>query len=435
MKNIHIPGFVRLLVGAMVILMLGGLVGWYFYLQAQKNTITTTDTARGTGTIAPSFEGTTGSTQANQAIATQAISTDIYHPTSTSTSVLWQVDGAPVAGMGFVHTAAGENLNYVERGNGYVFSADPRIESAVRVTGTLLPQVYEALIAEDGSVIERSIGASGAITTLLGTVSSSTPQSASTTVTNVSRISTNQQGVDTQLPALSGVYLSPGIQSIVMNHTTRSLFYLTANAQGGVDGITQDWAGKKRSTIFSSTIRSWRPMMLDDGSIILTESPTSMFPGYSYRMDSKGNLTTLVRNIQGLTVLPKIGSPILLYGATSENGLALFARSTTTAQALGLATTAEKCVWLPGKSEVAYCAVPSGTTPINYLDSWYQGSVHTSDDWWKVDVFAGTAVRIYSPSSNNTSLDVRDPVIDSSGNYIAFINATNESLWVLRVAQ
>ena len=435
MKNIRISGLVRLMVGGIVILMLGGLVGWYFYLQAQKNTITTTDTARGTGTLAPSFEGTTGSTQVNQSIATQAISTDIYHQAGTSTSALWQVDSAPVAGVGFVHTLSGENLNYVERGNGYVFSADPRARQAQRLTGTLLPQVYEALIAEDGSVIERSIGAGGVITTLLGTISSTTARSASSTVTTAARISPNQTGVDSQLPALVGTYLAPGIQSIALNRTTRSLFYLIGNAQGGVDGVIQDWAGKKRSAIFSSTLRGWRPMMLDDGSIIITESPTEMFPGFAYRMDVHGTLTPLIGNVSGLTVLPKVASPVLIYGASSENGLMLFARTTSTAQALAITTTAEKCVWLPGKSEVAYCAVPRETPPANFLDNWYRGAVHTSDDWWKVDVNAGTAVRFYSPASDNVSLDVKDPVIDSTGNYIAFINATNESLWMLRVAQ
>ena len=92
-------------------------------------------------------------------------------------------------------------------------------------------------------------------------------------------------------------------------------------------------------------------------------------------------------------------------------------------------------MWLPGNSEIVYCAVPNGPIPPNFLTNWYRGSVHLTDDWWKIDLSTGTTQRIYSPSADNFSLDVENPTIDQSGNYIAFINATDQSLWVLRVAQ
>ena len=35
MRNFKLPSFVRFLIGGFVILMLGGLAGWYFYLHSQ----------------------------------------------------------------------------------------------------------------------------------------------------------------------------------------------------------------------------------------------------------------------------------------------------------------------------------------------------------------------------------------------------------------
>ena len=67
------------------------------------------------------------------------------------------------------------------------------------------------------------------------------------------------------------------------------------------------------------------------------------------------------------------------------------------------------------------------------MEEWYRGALHTSDAWWKIDVSAGTAQTLYTPDSG-TSFDAEHPVIDESGGYIAFTNAADKSLWMLRIA-
>jgi hypothetical protein len=119
---------------------------------------------------------------------------------------------------------------------------------------------------------------------------------------------------------------------------------------------------------------------------------------------------------------------------------------------LPIKTISEKCVWAPsnapqsgapgghsvaqnviaGKELVAYCAVPVSPVSGTYLRDWYRGAVHSEDSWWKVDVSAGTVERIFSPDAN-LSLDVENPSIDGNGSYIAFMNAADKSLWMLRI--
>lgn len=419
----------RLVLVGLVVLVLGGLAGWYFYLHSQETTPVSAQTGSDIGTSTPSFEGSSGSTEANQEIATQAFGTITTTASGTSSSELWEVDPAAVAGMGFVTSETDEYLYYVERGNGYVFAAHPSSESTARLTDTLMPKVYQALFADDGSVIERSIDQNGNITTFLGTISTSTSATGSSTPASVSSVSTG--------PAtLAGLYLPAGIQSIALNRASKALFYLTADPKGGVDGTSVQWNGTKQKQIFSSAIGSWRPTILDDGTIVLLESPADGIPGYAYTLSSTGTLAPLVRNVAGLTILPKSSSQLLIYGSSVGSTLSLYGITTSgTPQALSVATVADKCVWLPGSSEIAYCAVPNNPTPNDFLDAWYQGATHTSDDWWEIDLSDGTVERIYSPSINNVSLDVEDPTIDPSGNYIAFINATNQSLWILHVTQ
>ena len=82
-------------------------------------------------------------------------------------------------------------------------------------------------------------------------------------------------------------------------------------------------------------------------------------PGYAYTLKADGQLVPLVRGVLGLTVLPKTSSPLLLYGSSSGAGLSLVGVASGTPQTIPLATVADKCVWLPGNSDIAYCAVPN----------------------------------------------------------------------------
>jgi hypothetical protein len=62
--------------------------------------------------------------------------------------------------------------------------------------------------------------------------------------------------------------------------------------------------------------------------------------------------------------------------------------------------------------------------------------VHTSDEFYEVDASAASTTLLYDPSGDTSAqLDVEDPSVDPSGQYIAFINAKDQSLWVLRIAQ
>ena len=412
-----------MLIGLFV-LALGGLAGFYFYLHTQSQEMPASGVSPRTAVGAPSFGSPTGSTQANQAIATQSLGTSGSQ--STSTSALWQADKAPVAGMGFVNTDAGEKIYFIERANGYVFGADPAARAVIRITDTLMPKIAVAQFANNGYFIEQTIDASGAIATFLGHVASSSATSTgATTVSNV-------QG---QLSEVAGNYIEPDIRAIALDRVTRSLFYLISDPHGGVAGISMEWNGLKRHQAFASIIGSWRPFALDDGSIVLLESPADGVPGYAYSLSSGGSLRALVQNVPGLTILPKSGSSSLIFGSSSGSGLSLFARSTGAPTATPFQTTADKCVWLPGASQIVYCAIPNGTISGKYLNAHYKGIGATSDDWWRLDLTTGATQRIYSPSADNVSLDVENPIMDESGNYISFLNAYDHSLWVLRVSQ
>jgi hypothetical protein len=406
------------LLTAVIVIVLGGLVGWYLFLHVPQTKETAIDVARGLESSLTSFTG--GSTQENiNTIITGSGSTST---SATSPSPLWQVEKAPVAGMNFVKRATSTSIDYIQRANGYVFRADPTQKTVARTTESLMPKIYEAVISPNGSVIARSLDESGTITTFTATVGATTSKSSTSTVQN----------------SLNGTYLAKGIQSLVSSPVNQSIFYIIPNTVGGVDGVTAAWDGSKPKKLFSSNITHWTPLWLSDGRFIITENPVDDLPGYAYSLATDGTMTLLVGNVPGLTFLPHPSSKAFLYGASFDGTLALFAQgaASTSPSALNLQTIADKCVWMSGKSLVAYCAVPTTPPGGKFLDRWYRGAVHTSDAWWKVDIQRGVALEIYSPKrSDGVDLDVERPIIDPSGNYITFINASDKSLWMLKIPQ
>ena len=418
---------VSYLIIMVLIVSLTGLVGWYFFLRSKTATIVSINTARGFGTAAPLFEGAGGSTYQN------VLSNIAPNSSSTAPSVsikrkppqLWKISQNPVAGAGFVKSGASTMIYFVERATGYIFSADPETGELVRITNTLRPKIYEAFFTNNGFVIERSLDDAGNIVTFAGTLLAAPAKESATTT-----------------EALRGTLLERNIISLAVHPASPEIFYTTLDAKAGLVGTRTLWNGSKMKQVFSSNILDWRMVWLADGRLIITQKAADNTAGYSYEVSQTSVQKSLIGNVSGLTLLPRASSPAILYGASGGGTLSLWAKidQKTPAVQLPLKTVADKCVWAPSKTVgkvvdmtlFAYCAVPQTLPDGDFLDQWYRGAVHTEDSWWKVDVKSGTAKALFS-SAQLASLDVDRPTIDESGNYIAFINAADTSLWLLRL--
>jgi hypothetical protein len=230
------------------------------------------------------------------------------------------------------------------------------------------------------------------------------------------------------------VFLPPDIHTLAVHPASQKLFWLLPEGNKGVAGITSDWKGGAQKRIFASALKGWHAQWLLDGRIYLLQNPTDDIAGYAFRMSGSGALESFLGGIPGLTILPKSGSSAFLYGSSQGGALSLFAQTSasSTPIRLPIRTVAEKCVWSPHKELVAYCAVPQVLSGAAFLQDWYEGTLHTQDVWWRVDAAAGTATLLYRPDPA-TALDIENPAIDTSGSYIGFMNATDKSLWLLKI--
>ena len=329
---------------------------------------------------------------------------------------LWRASLGPVAGFAFTasNVASTTNLYFVERASGNVFDADTANETILRITNTLVPKTYEALFSQNpGIVLLRTID-SDTITTLLGVFA--TPESTST------------------FPgALSGPLLPNNIRSIAIDATLKNpkIFY-TVTSGNKTEGVLSTLRGANPKQVFISTIGSWRSF-LAGGTPIILESPSDGIPGYAYAVSQSGSRSLLIGPVLGLQILPNSTNSALLFSGSDGGQVSLYAKiGTGQPIKLPLSTIAEKCAWAPGKTLIAYCAVPQTIPSSGFLDDWYRGVYHSNDVWWQVNIKDGTTEVLYTPT---IPFDVHDPLVDPSGNYLAFTNGNDLSLWVLRIVQ
>ena len=418
------------------LLMFAGLGGWYFFLNRQAETVSATDASRGLRSEAPSRS--VGNIYNNIVSGITSLVERDGDETREGASPpqLQKITKTPVAGMAF---GAGTSsvLYFAESSTGYIFSADTSTGAVERLTNRLFPKTQEAVFSRDGSVVLRSIDENGDIASFAGKIATST----------------SSETVDGGA-TLSGKYLERNISAIVPAAFSRELLYIVKTPFGGADGILSSWDGMRRKTVFSSPLSGWYPISLADGRIFFVLRPADNAAGFAYELKN-GSLVPQVRDARGLTYLPNTSSAAILYGESGGGSLALFARAQNDATSLSLPirTVADKCVWSTEgpaiattttpkifskkpapmvKPLVAYCAVPQFVTSNAFLNDWYRGAIHTSDSWWRVDVSADTVELIFAPETD-TPIDVESPIMDDRGEHIAFINAIDKTLWLLRI--
>ncbi len=403
-------------VAAILVIILGALVGWYFFVRNEVAQTSQNDAARGFGDSA-SFGSVIGS-------ALENLTGGVFGSSGTNGATapqegkaaprIWIVNRTPVAGFGF--DASTTRMFYAERASGNILRADPSKTFTERLTNTLFPKIYEALFARDGAVVLRSLSDTGIITSY------------------AARLATSSSPATGDTPfVLSGVYLPQNITAIAARSAPDSLVFLLPDPAGGSTLIASDWRGGSQKKVISSSLAQWQIALLQDGTMYMSQKPSDDVETFAFQVKNNA-LSQMLSELPGLLVLPRTNSTALLYSTSGNGTIALYARASAQAKEIRLPirTLASKCVWAPGPQLIAYCAVPQTTPGVSYEKLWFEGALHTADAWWKIDVAAGTAEQIYQPDPS-TVFDVENPRIDDSGEYIGFMNASDKSLWMFTI--
>ena len=400
--------------GTIIVVCICTLVGWYLFLRTEQKTITSTNAGRGIVGSEPQ-SSPLGSVYANLVSTLSSAPTAVVATPTTEKARLWHVTSAPVAGMGFVKKGDLSFLYFIERGTGYLLSADVRARSVERLTNTLMPKTYEALISVNGEVVLRSLTDGGEASTFVG----------------------HSNRATSTMGSLTGVTLPTGISSIVWSPDGARLAFVRSSEEGSVISTARpDGTIEKINT--TSGIQGWNLLWGD--ALMAVQKTSQGVPGSLFDLSS-GSWRVVEREIPGLSVSISHGARIL--SAITQNNAQLFILASTSQSVLtpSFATSAEKCAWINAEDvqkkmlrpvRVA-CAVPA-RIPAHFPDSWYEGSVHTEDTWHVFDTRDGSNNTLELPPST-PALDVENPIVDDRGVYLAFIDAHDKSLWMLQLIE
>ena len=435
-KYEHIFGYMGI---AAIALLLFGLAGWFIFLRQQTSAIEGAASARGFSIGIPSFLGARGSTSQNSGTGDGAVAAETGTPGSSGGSAFlrflgigqpagtgekaafapegelgektparrtprfWRVSLNPVAGVSFIDSPT--RLRYVERATGYLFDVDPESGDVTRITNTLIPKVYDASVGMDGVVTLHTL--SNAFPATLGGKIGSTTD-------GVAQLDTVSLGGNVRDTAVVG-----------------SSTLMVTRENDGEHLIRAAWNGAGAQEIAYMPGGDFR-ILASDARVVVAEKPASGVGGSAFIAGEK--LISIVRDIPGLSLILDPRSDAMLYSADTGSTISLFARMSNTSEIpLPVRTVADKCVFKPGGSEI-YCGVPTEIPPQNFLDKWYRGEVHTTDNWYRVTPGSANAERLFS-IDNTQAIDVENPVIDRTGQYLSFTNARDKSLWMLRIAE
>lgn len=327
---------------------------------------------------------------------TRTILTRIYEGPTAGAEVF--VSEVEVTSGSTTQTVRSQEVRFVDKQTGHIFTYDPEINAADRLSNTTFPGIREVhWFSDPNRVLLRYLGTNNDIESFVGIVDDG---------------------------RLEGSYLDINIQSLATN----SEFILqTAETNVGIEGILGDEEGRNTKSLFTSdltatTIASFTNTFAD----ILTK-PASSLPGSLYRYRGS-SVERIIGNAYGLTALPNASGSYVLYSQSTDRSFTTAVKNIGTGDVrpLPIQLLPEKCTW--AGEEVVYCMVPEVIPPANYPEHWYQGFISFSDALWRIDVEAGVA-RALAFFDESGPFDGIHLSIDEDEEYLTFINRRDESLW------
>ncbi|MEX0919416.1 MAG: hypothetical protein WDZ64_01545 [Parcubacteria group bacterium] len=348
---------------------------------------------------------------------------DFLDEDGSPTSNLFMLSSVPVSGMAVFEREGETIVRYIERATGHIHDAvlpedigEDRL-TKIRVTNTTIPKIYEAVFRPDGGAL------------LLRSLSEETDfvENRALTLTPPTTQSTSTEN----LYNISSVNISNSISSVSL--LVNNLIYFSSR-----DGVfsTQAFNGTGLRTILTSPFRDWRVSTAGTNTLIHNKA-SSISTGYAYTLNTtNGALTRVAGPHTGLIAIPSPVGNRVLYSYTEGGVTKLVSRNVQANSTYEItpATLAEKCIWSTRSVGTIFCGAPSQGVGFSEPDNWYSGNSVFLDRIWMHDTVNEVARVLIEPIRVvGLDIDLYQPMLSPSENYLVFINKIDLSLWALKL--
>ena len=236
--------------------------------------------------------------------------------------------------------------------------------------------------------------------------------------------------------SMSGFFLPQDIVSINMSPQGNDIFYLQ-EISGVVQGVLQSINDQAIETIFESPFTQWTSVWNKDDRIEVTTKPSYASPGYSYELNTEnGDFHKSFKQRNGLTVIPDHqGERMLVHHVdVGRPKISIYEREANRFLPISIETFTDKCVWSEG-DEYIYCAVPDALAyGDEYPDIWYQGLETYNDSLWRINTSTLQEELLTDLlNEHGQSIDIEEISVDSTNQYLYFLDKNTEFLWSYRI--
>ena len=333
-----------------------------------------------------------------QTIPDELVTTETA-PTIDTKDALRQLTTRSVAGFGLVSTSS-YRIRYAERGTGHVYEIDAATGSEVRVSGTTIPQIVDAVFSADG-----------------------------TSVALVSENETERKVFAGKIPAddTNIDFLSLPADAFAPHFRDDTTLQYAIHTLIGVDGYQIDVRDEQSVRIFSIPVSDVEILWGD--TIFTYNKPAALMPGALYRVNSF--LTPITPQSFGF-----VGgvNDDYYFGSTNTAGeMNSYAIDRATDERITLAVDyiPEKCTTHPNDAGTLWCALPFTQPADSFIEEWYKGTTFSEDVLWEVEIENGSAeLKVNFFTESGRYIDVDAIAVSDDGTVPVFRNKLDGTLWL-----
>lgn len=354
-------------------------------------------------------------------VVNQDIESKIFDQNGVPISKIFRVSNSPVAGFVILNINSSDVVRYVERGTGHIIELVlPRGENLApielkKITNNTIPKVYKAFFRADGSAA------------LLQTLRKDTDTQENIGINLSRQTSSSTQGTYN----ITSSTIRGEIGSAAVTSAGRIYYSLTDS--GNI--VSSDFSGGNSTNHTTLGFDNWELYAAVNSIIIQTKAADGV-PGYAYRLSDNGSLTKLLGPLNALLVKPSSLSSRVIYSYEEEGSVRTSIKdlSSGAISEISPITLAKKCAWSSKISSTVFCGAPIKNLLPGDTDAWYKGQLSFSDYIWKYDNLTDISQVIFNPKSElGLDLDVIDPKVSPSDEYLVFINKRDMTLWAQKL--
>ncbi|HEY4511034.1 MAG TPA: hypothetical protein VJG29_01530 [Candidatus Paceibacterota bacterium] len=388
--------FIVFVLGLLGLIIVGFGIFFFLWLRAQP-----ADTSSGQGVLGGFFGGRTV-TPERIPIPREEEGSAVPDTRQT----LFLIHDKPVAGFVSFERGAEPFVRFAERETGHVYEFSFETGEKVRLSGTTVPAVTEALFSGNGEIaLFRYLEDDSSVRNAVGIL----PATSTDSFKKVH-------------------FLENDAYAISFSPNSKELFYLRKEANGS-QGFVMGSEGGNRRSVFSSPLTEWSSVWVSDTVLYLVQKP-GPGAGIVYRLNPK---TRELKNFgigEGIAaIIPT--APLTLASPLQGEEVGPLQRFSEVSGFSGqevLQTIPDKCAV---EKKSLYCASPtSASIPlVGRVLNWYRGEFTTIDQLSYTNA-SGTP-STFGEFSQEFDIDEIDVVTQET--FLAFRNKKDGALWGYRL--